>query len=48
MILSGLRLNEEKPELLLLSSCYRPSPSLEFVRVGGDSSLSWSDTRSQC
>ncbi|CAH3160761.1 unnamed protein product [Porites evermanni] len=30
MILSGLRLNEEKTELLLLSSCYRPSPSLEF------------------
>ena len=28
--------NEEKTELLLLSSRYRPSPSLEFVRVGGE------------
>ena len=36
MILNGLKLNEEKTELLLLSSCYRPSPSLEFVRVGGE------------
>ena len=32
MILNGLKLNEEKTELLLLSSRYRPSPSLEFVR----------------
>ena len=30
-----LKLNEEKTELFLLSSRYRPSPSLEFVRVGG-------------
>ena len=36
MILNGLKLNEEKTELLLLSSRYRPSPSLEFVRVGGE------------
>ena len=36
MILNGLKLNEEKTELLLLSSCYRPSPSLEFVCVGGE------------
>ena len=36
MILNGLKLNEEKTELLLLSSGYRPSPSLEFVRVGGE------------
>ena len=34
MILNRLHLNEEKTELLLLSSHYRPSPSLEFVRVG--------------
>ena len=32
----GLRLNEEKSELLLLNLRYRPSPSLEFVRVGGE------------
>ena len=36
MILNGPELNEEKTELLLLSSRYRPSPSLEFVRVGGE------------
>ena len=36
MILNGLKLNEEKTELLLLSSPYRPNPSLEFVRVGGE------------
>ena len=36
MILNGLKLNEKKTELLLLSSRYRPSPSLEFVRVGGE------------
>ena len=42
--------NEEKTELLLLSSRYRPSPSLEFVHVGGETiqPSSWSDTRSQC
>ena len=34
MILNGLKLNEEKTELLLLSSRYRPSPSLEFVSIG--------------
>ena len=36
MILNGLKLKEEKTELLLFSSRYRPSPSLEFVRVGGE------------
>ena len=36
MILNGLKLNEEKTEQLLLSSRYRPSPSSEFVRVGGE------------
>ena len=36
MIFNGLKLNEEKTELLLFSSRYRPSPSLEFVRVGGE------------
>ena len=36
MILNGLKLNEEKTELLLLSSRYRPSSSLEFVRAGGE------------
>ena len=36
MILNGLKLNEEKTELFLLSSRYRPSPSLEPVRVGGE------------
>ena len=36
MILNGLKLNEEKTELLVLSSGSRPSPSLEFVRVGGE------------
>ena len=36
MILNGLKLNEERTELLLLSSRYRPSSSLEFVRVGGE------------
>ena len=36
LILNGLKLNEEKTELLLLSSRYRSSPSLEFVRVGGE------------
>ena len=36
MILNGLKLNEEKTELLLLSSRYRPSFPLEFVRVGGE------------
>ena len=32
----SLKLNEETTELFLLSSHYRPSPSLEFVRVGGE------------
>ena len=36
MILNGRKLNEEKTELLLLSSRYQPSPSLEFVHVGGE------------
>ena len=36
MILNGLKLNEEETELLLLSSRFRPSPSLEFVRAGGE------------
>ena len=36
MILNGLNLNEEKTELRLLSSRYRPSPSLEFVRIGSE------------
>ena len=36
MILNGLKLNEKKTELLLLSSRYRPSLSLEFVRVGSE------------
>ena len=36
MIFNGLKLNEEKTELLLLSSRYRPSLSLEFVRVGDE------------
>ena len=36
MILNGLKLNEEKTELLLLSSRYRPSPSLAFVRFGSE------------
>ena len=36
MILNGLKLNEEKTELLLLSSRYRSSPSLECVCVGGE------------
>ena len=36
MILNGLKLNKEKTELLLLSLRYRPSPSLEFVRVGSE------------
>ena len=36
MILNGLKLNEETTELLLLSSHYRPRPSLEFARVGGE------------
>ena len=36
MIVNGLKLNEEKTESLLPSSRYRPSPSLEFVRVGGE------------
>ena len=40
IILNGLKLNEEKTELLLLSSRYRPSPSLEFVRVGRQPSSS--------
>ena len=33
MILNGLKLNEEKTGLLLLSSRYRRSPSLEFVTM---------------
>ena len=33
---NGLKLNEEKTGLLLLSSRYRPSPSLEFVRIGDE------------
>ena len=36
MILNSLKLNEEKTKLLLLTSRYRPSPSLEFVRFGGE------------
>ena len=36
MILNGLKLNEETTELFLLSSHYRPRPSLEFARVGGE------------
>ena len=36
LILNRLKLNEEKTELLLLSSLYRSRPSLEFVRVGGE------------
>ena len=36
MIFNGLKVNGEKTELLLLSSRYRPSPSLGFVRVGGE------------
>ncbi|CAH3033253.1 unnamed protein product [Porites lobata] len=34
MILDGLKLNEEKTELLLLSSRYQPSPSLELFVLG--------------
>ena len=33
MIFNGLKLNEEKTELVLLSSRHWPSPALEFVRV---------------
>ena len=38
MILNGLKLNEEKTELLLLSSRSRRRPSLMtfFIRVGGE------------
>ena len=36
MILNSLKLNEEKSKLLLLSSRYRPSPSLELVRFEGE------------
>ena len=36
MNLYGLKLNEEKTELLLLSSRYQPSPLLEFVCVEGE------------
>ena len=36
MILNGVKLNEEKTKFLLFSSRYRPSPSLESVRVGGE------------
>ena len=36
MILNGLKLNEEKTELLLLILRYQPSPSSEFVRLGGE------------
>ena len=36
LIFNGLKLNKEKIELLLFSSRYRPCPSLEFVRVGGE------------
>ena len=35
MILNGLKLNEEKTELPLLSSRLRPSPSLEFCSFWG-------------
>ena len=56
MILNGLKLNEEKTELPLLSSRYRPSPSLEFVLFVLEVKqfnrpllfVTWSDTRSQC
>ena len=33
MIFNGLKLNDEKTELVLLSSRHWPSPALEFVRV---------------
>ena len=36
MILNGLKLTEEKTELLLLILRYQPSPSSEFVRLGGE------------
>ena len=45
MILNGLKLNEEKTEFLLLSSRYRPSPSLASVRVGGEVIQSSSSVR---
>ena len=45
MILNGLKLNKEKTERLLLSSRYRPSPSLEFVRVGGETIQASSSVR---
>ena len=35
-LFNGLKLNEEKTELFLLSSRYWLSPSLEFVRVGDE------------
>ena len=40
MIVNGLKLNEGKSKLLLLSSRYQPSPSLEFVRVWGETMVS--------
>ena len=36
MIFNGLKLNEQKTELILLNSCYPPCPSLEFVCVGDE------------
>ena len=39
MILNGLKRNEEKTELLLLSSRYRPSPSLEGETIQSSSSV---------
>ena len=45
MILNGLKLNKEKTERLPLSSRYRPSPSLEFVRVGGETIQASSSVR---
>ena len=45
MILNGLKLNKEKTELLLLSSRYRHSPSLEFVRVVGETIQASSSVR---
>ena len=45
MILNGLKLNEEKTKLLLLCSRYQPSPSLEFVCVGGETIQTSSSVR---
>ena len=45
MIFNGLKSKEEKTELLLLSSRYRPSPSLAFVRIGDETVHSSSSVR---